>query len=274
MSAWAILLPAFTMMALIAACHVYFGLHVLARGVIFVDLALAQVVALGASLAFLFGEGAHGSFALVLGLAAGLLAALAFAQLRRFADSTTREVIIGCVYVVATALSIVVLSRSTTGMEELKALLNGSILWVGWRDIGIAAAVVAAVAAVHWVWRDRFYRLSFDTEDRRPGAWLWEFLFFASFAVVITMAVNIAGILVVFAFLIIPAFSASLLASRFAARLLLGWALGIVGGAAGLAAAYLADLPVGATLVVALGALPLIAACVAVARRPGRRIAE
>ena len=266
MSAWAILLPAFAMMALIAASHVYFGLHVLARGVIFVDLALAQVVALGASLSFLFGHGAHGVPAFVFGLSAGLIAAFAFVHLRRIADHTTREVVIGCVYVVATALSIVVLSRSTTGMEELKSLLNGSILWVSWTDIGVAAGVIAVIAVLHVLCRERFYRLSLGTERPGRATWFWEFLFFASFAIVITMAVNIAGILVVFAFLIIPAFSAGLLARGFRVRFILGWVLGVSAGAAGLAGAYAADLPVGATLVVALGALPLIATGLAAGR--------
>jgi len=98
MSAWAILLPAFAMMTLIAASHVYFGLHVLARGIIFIDLALAQVVALGASLAFLFGFDGHGPAAQAFGLVAGLLAACGFAPLRRLSDKTVREAVIGCVY--------------------------------------------------------------------------------------------------------------------------------------------------------------------------------
>ncbi|MDP6953368.1 MAG: metal ABC transporter permease, partial [Alphaproteobacteria bacterium] len=245
MTAWTILLPAFVMTALIAASHVYLGLHVLARGIIFVDLALAQVVALGASVAILFGLDAHGFVAQGLGLASGLVAAMAFAQLRRLPDKVSREVVIGCVYVVATALSVVILSRSTTGMEELKSLLNGSILWVGWDQIAVVAIVFGSIGAVHLWFRGRFHGLSFG-EDDVPAPVLWEFLFFASFAVIITLAVNIVGILMVFAFLIIPAFSASLLAGQFLARLLVGWLVGLIGGAAGLATAYLGDLPVGA----------------------------
>lgn len=261
MDATTILLPAFVFIALLIATHVYFGLHVLARGIIFIDLALAQIAALGASLAFLAGEDAHGIGARLYGLVAALAAALAFALLRRLPDKTAREVVIGSVYVVATALSVLVLSRSVQGMEELKTLLNGSVLWVGWGEIGTVAALYAVVAALHLVFRRRFHALSFsDSEDApaRPSL-AWEAAFMASFAVVIAVAVNVAGVLLVFAFLIIPAFGASLLAAGFGARLILGWVLALVGGTAGLAVSYTADLPVGATVVSVLGLVPIVA---------------
>ncbi len=263
MDAWVILLPAFALSVLLAVTHTYLGLHVLARGIIFVDLALAQVAALGASLAFLLGQDPHGLDAHLYALGATLVAAFGFAQLRRVPGKTTREVVIGCVYVVATALAIVVLSRSAPGLEELKALLNGNILWARWDEIGLIAAVYAVLAALHVIWWRRFYALSFGSEDgERPG-FTWEFLFFASFAVVITLAVNLAGVLVVFAFLIIPAFSASLLARTFGARLLSGWVIGVVGSLAGLWVSFNADLPVGATMVSLLGLLPILAATAA-----------
>jgi len=260
MEAWLILLPAFAMSALMILSHTYLGLHVLARGIIFVDLALAQVAALGLSLAFLLGEDPHGLNAQLYAFAATLTAAFAFAGLRRIPGKTTREVIIGCVYVVTTALSIVVLSRSSQGMEELKSIFNGSILWVRWQEIAVVAGVTALLALFHFIYRKRFYNLSFAVgeEQSQPG-FLWEFLFFASFAIIITLAVNIAGVLLVFAFLIIPAFSASLVVSTLVGRMLLGWGLGLVGAVAGLWLSFSADLPVGATVVAVVGLLPLIA---------------
>jgi len=259
MDAWLILLPAFVLSALMIFTHTYLGLHVLARGVIFVDLALAQVAALGVSIAFLLGEEAHGTHAQLYAFAATLIVAFAFAGLRRVPGKITREVIIGCVYVVATALTIVILSRSTQGMEELKSLFNGNILWVRWQEITVIAIAYGALAALHVVYRQRFVALSFDTEDfRRPG-FLWEFLFYASFAIVITLAVNVAGVLLVFAFLIIPAFSASILVATLGKRLLIGWIIGVLGSTAGLWLSFSADLPVGATVVSVLGLLPLIA---------------
>ncbi len=259
MDPWLILLPAFVMSALMILSHTYLGLHVLARGIIFVDLALAQVAALGMSLAFLMGEEPHGLTAQLYAFAATLTVAFAFAGLRRVSGKTTREVIIGCVYVVATALSIVILSRSSQGMEELKSLFNGNILWVRWQEIAVVAGVTALLALLHLVYRKRFYALSFAAQDTQRPGFVWEFLFFASFAVVITFAVNIAGVLLVFAFLIIPAFSASLVVGSLSARLLLGWGLGLLGAVAGLWLSFAADLPVGATVVSVVGLLPLLA---------------
>lgn len=254
-----ILLPGFAFSLLLVATHTYFGLHVLARGIIFVDLALAQIAALGASVAFLFGEDAHGSTALAAAFVATVIAAVAFALLRRIPDKTTREVLIGSTYVVATALSILVLSRSIQGMEELRNLFNGSVLWVRWEEVLATGGVYVAVGTVHVVFRDRLLGLSFAGDGRDGPALVWELLFFVSFAIVITLAVGIAGILMVFAFLIIPAFTASLIAATLRGRLIVGWALGALGALAGLAVAYAADLPVGATIVSVLGLLPVLA---------------
>jgi len=266
MEAWLILLPAFAMCALLIFTHTYLGLHVLARGIIFVDLALAQVAALGISIAFLLGEDPHGLNATLYAFAATLAAAFAFAGLRRIPGKITREVIIGCVYVVATALSIVILSRSTQGMEELKSLFNGNILWVRWDEIALVAITYFILTAFHLIFRKQFYALSFsDAETRSPG-FLWELLFFVSFAVVITLAVKVAGVLLVFAFLIIPAFSASLAAKTLVRRLILGWCLGLFGALAGLWLSFSADLPVGATVVSVLGLLPLAAIGLRIAR--------
>ncbi len=259
MDAWLILLPAFVLSALMIFTHTYLGLHVLARGVIFVDLALAQVAALGVSIAFLVGEEAHGTQAQLYAFAATLIVAFAFAGLRRVPGKTTREVIIGCVYVVATALTMVILSRSSQGMEELKALFNGNILWVSWQEITVVAVAYAALTVLHGVFRRRFLALSFSREDTVQPGFLWEFLFFASFAIVITLAVNVAGVLLVFAFLIIPAFCASILTATLGMRLVIGWIFGVLGSTSGLWLSYNADLPVGATVVSVLGLLPLIA---------------
>jgi len=259
MEPWLILLPAFAMSALIILSHTYLGLHVLARGIIFVDLALAQVAALGMSFAFLMGEEPHGLNAQLYAFGATLTAAFAFAGLRRIPGKTNREIIIGCVYVVATALSIVILSRSSQGMEELKSLFNGNILWVRWQEISVLAGIYFALAVFHLIYRKRFYALSFSTEEKRLPGFLWEFMFFASFAIVITLAVNVAGVLLVFAFLIIPAFSASLVANSLMGRLVLGWCLGLFGAVVGLWLSFNADLPVGATVVSVLGLLPLVA---------------
>jgi len=267
MELWFILLPAFAMSALMILSHTYLGLHVLARGIIFVDLALAQVAALGVSIAFLLGEDPHGISAQFYAFTSTLIAAFGFALLRRVAGKTTREVIIGCVYVVTTALSIVVLSRSAQGMDELRSLFNGNILWVSWSEIVVMAVVTVLFGLFHYLYRRHFHTLSFNSEGGLQPSFLWEFLFFASFAVIITFAVNIAGVLLVFAFLIIPAFSASLISRSHRIRLAIGWGFGLLGVAAGLWIAYTADLPVGATMVAIIGLLPILALTIQYGKR-------
>lgn len=251
------LLPPLVLTVLMIVTHTYLGLHVLARGIIFVDLALAQVAALGVSVAFLLGKDAHGLEAQLYAVIATFIAALGFAWLRKIADKTTREVAIGCVYVVSTALSIVILSQSARGMEELKEMLNGNVLWVNWREVGTVAVIYTVLAILHAIFHQRFYRLSFTNLTATP--FVWEFSFFASFAIVITLSFNLAGILLVFAYLIIPAFSASLLVQSMRARLLIGIVLAFLGSLAGLWLSFQYDLPTGATLVSVLGLLPLIA---------------
>jgi len=267
MSAWEILLPAFVFSGLLIATHTYLGLHVLARGIIFVDLALAQMAALGASIAFLIGHDAHGPTAQLFAFGAAVAAGGAFALLRRVPDKTTREVVIGGAYVIATAVSVLILSQSAQGMDELKSLFNGSILWVSWSEVGLVAMAYAVLAALHMIFWPKFSALSFIDAKEKGPSFLWEFAFFASFAMVITLAVNTAGVLVVFAFLILPAFSASLVAHRFANRLWLGWAGGLIASLSGLWLAYMADLPVGATIVTVCGVLPVVA----LAARPAIR---
>ena len=272
MDAWVILLPAFALCALMIATHTYLGLHVLARGIIFVDLALAQVAALGVSVAFLMGWDAHGRYAQMTALGFTLIAAVLLAKLRDIPDKTTREVIIGCLYVVATAVAIAILSRSSQGMEELKSMFSGNILWVRWEEIALLAVVYAALTALHAVFYRRFKALSFDAAAARTSSFTWELLFFMSFALVITLAVNLAGVLMVFAFLIIPAFAASLLVRSFFARLALGCALALLGSLAGLWLSFAEDLPAGPVIVAVLGGLPLFAgAALGLRRWVGKR---
>lgn len=261
MSLWTLLAPALAVSVLMLITHTYFGLHVLARGIIFVDLALAQIAVLGLSLAFLAGYETHSAQAHLFAFGAALLAAGGFALLRRIPDKVTREVAIGCTYVVATALTVVILSRSNQGMEELKSMLNGNVLFTGWREVGILATAYLAVALLHVLCFRRFHALSFG-DGSTSRSFLWEFLFFASFALIITLGVDLAGVLLVFAYLIIPAFSASLLSNRFRVRLVLGFLLGLAGSALGLWLSFVADLPTGATMVAALGLLPVLAGLV------------
>jgi zinc/manganese transport system permease protein len=262
----------------LAGMHAWLGLHVLARGVIFVDLALAQVAALGATVALLAGHAPHGAgaawYALVFTAAgAALLAALRDRPgLARAAIPA--EAVIGIVYAVAAALTVLTLERVPLGGEQVKALLVGSLLGVTRDDVVRLAALYAGLGFVGWLARRPLAALSFGGALRQ--ARVWDFGFYLLFGVVVTSSVRVAGVLLVFAYLIVPAVAGAALALTPSRRLAIGWTVGALGSVAGIAASFYWDLPTGATVVATLGAL-LAALGVALALRRlvrgGRRAA-
>src|SRR5688500_5512900 len=243
----------------LTAIHVYLGLHVLARGVIFVDLALAQVAALGITIAFLAGHQVASPaaywYALVFAVTGGLL----FAVTRVRRAPIPQEAIIGIVYAVSAAMAVLVVDRAPQGSEHIKQLLVGSILTVAAADVGRLAALYALVGGLHWCVRRPLLHLSF-AGDGNAAPW-WDALFYTTFAVVVTSSVRVAGVLLVFAYLVVPAAVGALLTRSIMGRLAIGWTVGAVVSAAGLAASYLWDLPTGAAIVTAFGAaIALVAA--------------
>ncbi len=252
MESVSILWPAAGMVLLLTGPHVYLGLHVLARGIIFVDLSLAQIAALGGVVALLAGwepgslasSGASHTFA--------ILAALGFAGLRRIPDKTYREVLIGIAYVTATALALVLLSRSPHGAEAIKSMLSGNVLWTTTGQLASVALLYAGVAAALALFHGRWTALSRENASG-PAAFAWEAAFFGLFALTITSAVEVAGVLMVFAYLIIPAFVASVWTDSFGRRLVFGWGFGAAAGLLGAAVSYAYDLPTGAAIVTLMG---------------------
>ena len=249
------------MAAPLAAClvlvgiHAYLGLHILARGVIFVDLALAQLAALGAALALVAGFDLDGPAGYAAYLGSAVLGAALFTLTRTRRAQVPQEAIIGIVYVVAAAASVIAFDRSAHGAEHLKEVLVGQILWVTWADVWRALAVYAVIGVLHWVWRRQFLWVSAGGPDMAPAAVRgWDFLFYATFGVVITISVPLAGVLLVFSFLIVPAVCAVVLAATFRARLLVAWAVGFGVSAVGCTLSYVLDLPTGAAVVCTFGA--------------------
>jgi zinc/manganese transport system permease protein len=238
--------------------HAYLGLHVLARGVIFVDLALAQVAALGMTLAFLAGHPIQSDAAYWYALAFTVGGALLFAVSRARRPRIPQEAVIGIVYVVGAAAAVLVVDRAPQGSEHIKQLLVGSILTVTPAEVATLAALYAAVGLLHWVIRRPLLEISLDPDAAlargRRIRW-WDFLFYASFGLVVTSSVRIAGVLLVFAYLIVPAAVGALLAQSVSGRLLIGWGLGLLASLAGLSASYAWDLPTGATVVTTFGVL-------------------
>jgi zinc/manganese transport system permease protein len=252
-----LLLP-FLACLVLAGIHAYLGLHVLARGVIFVDLALAQVAALGMTVALLAGHAPDSDAAYAWALVFTVLGAAVFALTRRMPGDDAgapvpQEAIIGIVYAVAAALTVLVLDRVPQGGEQIKQLLVGSILGVTPGDVLRLAVLYAVIGAAHWLCRRPLLALSFGGEVR--GARAWDFLFYLTFGLVVTSSVRIAGVLLVFSYLIVPAVIGAWLAPTIARRLALGWTVGLVVSAASLAVSFAADLPTGATVVASFGAL-------------------
>ena len=237
--------------------HVYLGLHVLARGVIFVDLALAQVAALGITVAFLAGHPIQSDAAYWYALSFTVGGALLFSVSRMRRAAIPQEAIIGIVYAVSAAAAVLVVDRAPQGSEHIKQLLVGSILTVTPKEVGALAILYAVVGAIHWAVRRPVLQISFDPEAAlREERWIrwWDFLFYASFGFVVTSSVRIAGVLLVFSYLIVPAAVGALLTRSVAGRLLLGWGFGFLVSVVGLTASYLWDLPTGAAVVTTFGA--------------------
>ena len=238
------LFPPFLVAVCLVGIHAYFGIQVLARKVIFVDLALAQIAALGATVAFMLGHPAQNPATYGYSLAFTLLAAVLLAFTRAWGTRVPQEALIGVIYVIAAAAAILLIDRAPQGAEHLKQILTGNILTSGLNDVAIIGPLYAAIGLLHWLLRDRL---------TGAGPLVWEFVFYASFGVVVTSSVAIAGVLLVFSFLIIPAAIGLMFASSLAKQLTIGWIAGVATSAAGLAASFAFDLPTGAAMVCAFG---------------------
>lgn len=236
--------PPFLVAVCLVGIHAYFGIQVLARNVIFVDLALAQIAALGATTAFMLGHPAQSAATYGYSLAFTVLAAVLLAFTRGWTSRVPQEALIGVIYVVAAAAAIVLIDRAPQGAEHLKQILTGNILTSGLNDVAVIVPLYLAVALAHWLLRDRL---------TGAGSLVWEFVFYATFGVVVTSSVALAGVLLVFSFLIIPAAIGVMFASSLARQLAIGWITGTVTSAAGLAASFAFDLPTGAAMVCAFG---------------------
>ena len=255
---------------ILTGIHAYLGIHVLARGVIFVDIALAQIAALGATVALTRGHDIHDAHAYFYSLGFTFIGAAVFALTRNLRERVPQEAFIGITYAVAAALSILLLSKAPHGDEHIKHLLVGDLLFVTKEKVLLTAVLYALVGAFHWAFRRKFLELSFahaSPAASSRSAMLWDLAFYMSFGFVITSSVQIAGVLLVFSFLIVPAVFAAMFADRLSARLALSWALGTVVSGAGMWVSWSWDFPTGAAIVVTFGVALLIAGVVRAAVR-------
>lgn len=273
MTAVEILLPAFVASLILTGIHAYLGVHVVERGVIFVDLSLAQIAALGTTAAYLAGHDLHSPAAYLFSLGFTFIGAAIFALSRAHRQTRIpQEAIIGIVYAVSAGVSILVMSKATQETEHLKEMLVGNILSVSWKELATTAVLYALVGLFHYLLRHRFLLMSLDEAEAARRGWnlrFWDFLFYMSFGFVVTSSVAIAGVLLVFCFLIVPSVTAMLFTERLGPRLAIGWSMGAFVSALGVTLSFLLDLPTGATIVATFGAaLLLVAGLRRVLQRP------
>src|SRR5262252_6482072 len=259
------LLAPFVASLILTGIHAYLGVHVVERGVIFVDLSLAQIAALGTTIAVLYGIEPHGMGAYAVSLVFTFIGAAVFSTIRSHKARIPQEAVIGICYAVASAAAILAMSKSAEQTEHLKEMLVGNILTVSWFDVGKTAALYGAIGLFHYIFRHKFLTISMDPERAEAegiSVRLWDFLFYASFGFVVTSSVAIAGVLLVFCYLIVPSVAAMLYAESVGKRLAIGWSMGTIVSALGVYLSLQLDLPTGATIVCTFGLVLIIMAAV------------
>src|SRR5438445_13219836 len=270
----AFLAAPFVASLILTGIHAYLGVHVVERGVIFVDLSLAQIAALGATIALLlpFSNGdPHAPVVYWISLAFTFMGAFIFSTIRSKRARIPHEAIIGICYAVASAASILAMSKATSESEHLKDMLVGNILAVSWGEVAKTALLYGGIGLFHFIFRHKFLAISMDprrAEAEGISIKLCDFLFYASFGFVVTSSVSIAGVLLVFCYLIVPSVAAMLYADTIGRRLAIGWTMGTIVSALGVYLSLRIDLPTGATIVCTFGlVLILMAAMRGVVRR-------
>ena len=250
---------------ILTGIHAYLGVHVVERGVIFVDLALAQIAALGATVAILIGTNPHGRSAYWISLAFTFMGALIFSFVRSATARIPLEAIIGITYAVASAAAILAMSKATGETEHLKDMLVGNILAVSKTEVIRTAILYGVIGLFHYIFRKQFLLISIDPKKAQANGLsirLWDFLFYASFGFVVTSSVAIAGVLLVFCYLIVPSVGAMLFADRIGPRLAIGWTMGTLVSALGVFLSVQMDLPTGAAIVCTFGGVLVLMAIV------------
>lgn len=257
---WTIFLflaPAIAASLIIAGIHAYLGLHVVERGVIFVDLSLAQIASLGAAIAVWRGYDPHTDSAIYwMSLGFTLIGAFIFAMVKGHEANIPQEAIIGISYAVASAAVILTLSKATGEAEHLQQMLVGNILSVQWPEVALTGAIYLAIGIFHYIFRKRFLEISIDTKAasaRGIPVRFWDFLFYASFGLVVTRSVAIAGVLLVFCYLIVPSVGGMLYSAHIGRRLAIGWIMGVVVSMLGMYLSVQFDFPTGAAIVCTFG---------------------
>jgi zinc/manganese transport system permease protein len=269
---YSFMFPALAVCLVLAGIHTYFGYHIVERGVIFVDLSLSQIAALGASVAILMGWGENAPVLnFCVSLAFTLGGAVLFAFLRKSQNKAPMEALIGITYAGAIAISLLVLEKSATGTEHIKEMLVGTILTVSWHDVFQLGTIVLVVAIIHWLARKKLFMISEDPDQaarQRVRLWWWDIVFYATFGVVVTSSVKVAGVLLIFSLLIIPAVTAMISTLGTLRRVVFGWVFGLVGCILGLELSLRVDSVAGPSIIATMIVMMLLCAGIKSAAKP------
>jgi zinc/manganese transport system permease protein len=257
------MIPALVISLVLAGSHTYLGYHVVQRGVIFVDLALAQIAAFGTGVAIVLGWGENApvqTYFMSLGFT--LAGAMLFAFFRKTQGKVPIEALIGITYAAAIAMTLLILEKAATGTEHVKEMLVGTILTVSWKEVIQTSILYAIVGIIHWLTRYRLFLITKSPEKASAAGiriWWWDFLFYMTFGIIVTSAVRIAGVLLVFSLLTMPTVAAIFCVSKTAHRIIFGWGFGIIACVSGLETSLRLDLAAGPSIIGTL--LLLLLAC-------------
>lgn len=258
----------------VISIHTYLGLHVINRKVLFVDLALAQIAALGSTVALRYGFELHDGVTYYVSLLFAVIGAWVFSITRTKNERVPQEAIIGLSFAIASAGSILYSAMNPHGAEHLRDILAGSILVVTPGEVLNAVILYGIIGVVHWFLRRRFLLISTHPEQARKEGMhvrLWDFLFYVTFALVITISVNIAGVLLVFCFLIAPAVCGALFSNNFRTRLFIGWGTSILAAIGGLLLSAHRDWPPAPSIISIYAAILILSGLISHVRHAENR---
>jgi zinc/manganese transport system permease protein len=245
------------LIAVVLIMHTYIGLHIIRRILIFSDLVLDQLAAFGALVGVALYLDYTSPLSYLIAFAMVLIGSVLLAWIKPRRPAIPREAVIGILYAMALVICLLLTDKMPGGEGLITTTLSGCLLWVTWPLVLTTVVVYGILLVIHYVYRRRFIAL---TEN--PGSLhrerLWDFLFFTSQGVITVLIVPIAGVLLAYSFLMIPAAIATLFTKRWGSAMLLGWTIGFLACCAGLGTSYAFNFPYGPTLVLSLGVCFLV----------------
>ncbi len=264
------MVQAFTAAIITGILLSYLGVHVVGRGIVFVDLALGQISSMGVAFAAFIGTGLT-SIPLIFTLVGALL--MSFINIRD--KRLKQEAIIGILYAFASSLTVLLISKTPHGDSDIQEVLFGNILSVSWQQIATLGIVFGAIALMHLIFYKKFFALteSFENgENHLVGIFnIWNFLFYISIGLAIVFAVKINGVIPVFSYLIIPAVSAILISKNKITVIIIAFIISIVASFFGLNFSFHYDFPAGSSIVAILGIIFILAAIYNIIKSVGKK---